>query len=229
MELNKVYCMNALDGLHMLEPESIDLILTDPPYGMAYQSNHREQKHKKIEGDDDLRWLPVFVYYAYRALKPDSQCYVFCSKHNMEVFLQEFKKFFELKNVLVWNKNNWSAGDLEGAFADRTEFILFLTKGKSTIRGRRDDNVLVYDRTNNELHPTQKPEDLIRHLIKKSTDEGAVVLDPFLGSGTTAIACQQLGRQFIAFEIDPEYVTAAEKRLKQKTLLSVESGLYGFE
>lgn len=221
MELNKIYQGDALKLMSNLPDKSVDVLITDPPYGMSFQSNFRNDKHKKITNDDDLRWLPVFVFHAYRLLKDDRQLYVFCGKQTIEVFIKEFKKWFSLKNILVWKKNNTGMGDLEGSYADRTEFILFLSKGKSDVRGRRDDNILSFDRTGNELHPTQKPEDLMRFLIKKSSDEDDVILDPFMGSGTTAIACQQLGRQFIGFELDDGYCASAEKRLAQKTLLGV--------
>lgn len=75
------------------------------------------------------------------------------------------------------------------------------------------------------LHPTQKPINLMKYLIKKCSDEGNIILDPFMGSGTTAVACKQLNRNFIGFEISPEYCKIAEKRLQQETLFTYNQSL----
>lgn len=222
IELNKIHNMDFLDGLRQLPNESADCFVTDPPYGMSFQSGYRQVEHKKIEGDDDLYWLGFLAYQMERILKPNTHAYVFCSHHNIEVFLSEFRKRFTIKNVLVWQKNNTGMGDLQGDYAPKYEFILFLTKGKRALNGSRDPNILTFARTQNELHPTQKPLDLIRYLITKSTQPDELVIDAFMGSGTTAEACKQTGRKFIGFEIEPEYVKIAEDRLKQQVLLSTE-------
>lgn len=220
LELNKIYNMDCLDGLRQLESSSADCFITDPPYGMSFQSGYRQVKHKKIEGDDDLYWLSFLAYQMERILKPNTHAYVFCSHHNIELFLSEFRKRFTIKNVLVWQKNNTGMGDLSGDYAPKYEFIIYLNKGKRDLNGRRDSNILNFSRTDNELHPTQKPIDLIRFLIEKSTNKGDLVIDPFLGSGTSAEACKQLSRNFIGFEVDEGYCKVAEDRLKQQILFS---------
>lgn len=146
-----------------LPDKCIDLVLTDPPYGMSFQSNHRK---------------------------------------------------FEVKNILVWVKNNTGMGDLEGDYAPQYEFIIYARKGNLKLNDGRSSNILPFSRTGNIHHPTEKPLDLFSFLIRKSTREGGTVFDGFLGGGTTALACKMLKRNYICCEISPEYCKIAEERIK---------------
>ena len=105
-------------------------------------------------------------------------------------------------------------GDLKGDFAPKTEFILFMQKGRCLIRGKRDCNVLQYARTGNELHPTQKPVDMLEFLISKFSDESMVICDPFMGSGSTGVAAKNTNRKFIGIELDQNYFEIAKKRIQ---------------
>lgn len=199
-----------------IETESIDLIVTDPPFGMNFQSSRRKEKHEKIANDDNLDWLPGWFYEQYRILKNNSHAYVFCSWHNIDVFkIQADKSGFEVKNILIWHKNNHGSGDLKGDYAPQYEFILFLNKGRRELNGRRDSNIIKCARTNNDNHPTEKPVNLIQFLIEKSSNKGDLVLDNFFGSGSCAIACHNLGRRFIGHEIDKDRFDSANKRVSQ--------------
>ena len=149
---------------------------------------------------------------------------VFCSYHNVSVFIDKFKEAkFELKNIIIWYKKKKGMGDLYGNFSPRYEMILFLTKGRPLLKDTRYSNVILFDNGGNKNHPTEKPVGLIQILIKSFTDENKIVLDPFMGSGTTAKACYELNRRFIGFELDPEYCEIARKRLKQKVI----TGFFG--
>jgi len=199
-----------------IETESIDLIVTDPPYGMEFQSGYRKTKHEKIANDDNLDWLPNWFDEQYRVLKNNSHAYVFCSWHNVDVFkIQAEKSGFEVKNILIWHKNNTGMGDLKGDYAPQYEFILFLNKGRRELNGRRDSNIIKCARTKNDNHPTEKPSNLIQFLIEKSSNKGDLVLDNFFGSGSCAIACHNLGRRFIGHEIDKDRYDSANKRVSQ--------------
>lgn len=199
-----------------IESESIDLIVTDPPFGMNFQSSRRKEKHEKIANDDNLNWLPCWFSEQYRILKNNSHAYVFCSWHNVDVFkIQANKSGFEVKNILIWYKNNHGSGDLKGDYAPQYEFILFLNKGRRELNGRRDSNIIKCARTNNDNHPTEKPVNLIQFLIEKSSNKGDLVLDNFFGSGSCAIACHNLGRRFIGHEIDKDRFDSANKRVSQ--------------
>jgi len=213
LEKNKIHCMNCLEGLKQLEDNSIDLVLTDPPYGINYYSGHYKKgnPHKPIENDDTL-FIPLEELW--RVLKPTGTMFIFYS-HKVPLIDKR------VKNIIIWVKNNWTAGDLYKDFGNQYECIAFMPKEKFKLHSKRYSNVWKFDRISphNLLHPTQKPESIIRRLIETATNEGALVLDPFMGSGTTAISCKSLKRNFIGFEIDQKYVEIANKRLKQETLM----------
>ena len=137
MELNKIYNMDCLEFMKTLPDKCIDLVLTDPPYGMSFQSNHRTVKHEKIVNDNNLDWLPDFIKESYRLLKDNTHAYFFCSFHNVDVFKQEIEKYFEVKNILVWVKNNTGMGDLEGDYAPQYEFCIYSRKGNRKLNEGR--------------------------------------------------------------------------------------------
>jgi site-specific DNA-methyltransferase (adenine-specific) len=212
--LNKIHHADCLEFMKQLPDKSIDLVLTDPPFGMSFQSGHRIEKHNKIENDDNLNWLPDWCEQLARVLKSDGFLFSFCSFHFVDKFKQEIEKHFKLKNILIWHKNNTGMGDLYGDFAPQYEMILFANLGGKHLSGRRDSNILKFARTQNELHPTEKPKDLISYLASKVIDKG-IVLDCFSGSGTTALACHDLDLDFICIEKDFEYWQASCERLEK--------------
>ena len=127
----------------------------------------------------------------------------------------EFEKYFKLKNIIVWEKNNTSMGDLKGSYAPKHEFILYGHKGRRLRNGFRYADIIKANRTNNKLHPTQKPIDLLEIFIKQSTNENEIVLDCFMGSGSTGVACVNTGRKFIGIELDKNYFDIASKRIEE--------------
>lgn len=205
---------DCLVELQKIPSESVDLVVTDPPYGMSFQSNFRQKQYERIENDDSLEWLDGFFDECHRTMKANTHIYSFCSFHHVDRFKQSMARLFEVKNILIWEKNNTGMGDLEGDYAPQYEMILFGSKGRRTLNGNRDSNILPCYRTGNKLHPTQKPLELISYLIGKSSEVGQVVLDPFLGSGTTALAALQNGRGCIGIEKDEGYFRTAKDRVE---------------
>jgi site-specific DNA-methyltransferase (adenine-specific) len=206
---------DCLEEMKNIESGSIDMVLTDPPYGMSFQSNYRIYKYDKITNDNSLIWLDEFTSEIHRVMKDNTAGYVFCSFHHIDKFKQSLEKLFKIKNILVWEKNNTSMGDLKGDFAPKIEFIIFIHKGRRMINGKRDPNIFKFSRTGNKLHPTEKPVDLCEYLISKFSDEGQTILDPFMGSGTTGVACKNLNREFIGIELDKGYFDIAEARINE--------------
>lgn len=218
-ELGKLYHGDCLEVMQELIDEGvkIDLILTDPPYGMNFQSNRRKEKHLKIENDNDLWWLDKYIDLANELLKNNSHFYNFTSWHKVDEFKKAIQNNFVIKNILVWKKNNTGMGDLKGQYAPQYELCIFSIKGnKRKLNGNRDSDIVEFKRTVNKLHPTQKPVDLIKYLCEKSTKQNELVLDCFSGSGTTALACEQLNRQWICIEKEKKYCDITVQRLEEQ-------------
>lgn len=200
----------------LFDDGSVDCVVTDPPYGMAFRSNRRvvAKQFGKITNDADASAALALLPDLYRVLKDDRHIYMFCSWHRVDEFKQNFEKYFTLKNIIVWNKNNHGTGDLKGSWAPKHEFILFGHKGRRELNKRLADvldcpKVPSFSLT----HPTEKPVSLLRTLIEVSTTPGEVVLDPFAGTGSLALACKEANRDFIGVEIDPAYADMARQRV----------------
>lgn len=193
----------------------VDAIICDPPYGMNFRSNYRAVRHDAIINDDSFFLTDECLDRMFDILKDNSHLYIFCSFHLVDKFKMAIEKRFRLKNILIWEKNNTSMGDLKGDYAPKYEMILFAVKGKRNLNGGRDPNILKFKRTNNKLHPTQKPVDLIEYLINKSTNEGDTVLDFCAGSGSTGVACQNTNRNYILIEKEEKYIEVIKSRLSE--------------
>jgi site-specific DNA-methyltransferase (adenine-specific) len=181
-----IYHGDCRDILPLLP--KVDLVLTDPPYGIQFRSNFRIVKYDNIIGDLEL---PIDLINMMIA-KASRAAYVFCRWENL-------KQMPLPKSVLVWVKNNWSMGDLKHEHGRQWEAICFYPKdGHEFIK--RIPDVLYADRTGNNLHPTQKPEALIMQIIGANIGES--ILDPFMGSGTTLRVAKDLGRKAIGIEIE---------------------------
>ena len=207
-------CGDCLELMKDIPDGSVDLVLTDPPYGMAFKSNYRKEKYNEIQNDKSLEWLERYISECYRVLKNNSAIYCFCSWHNVDVFKQAIEKKFKIKNILIWEKNNTSMGDLKASYAPKYEMIIFAHKGRKLLNGFRYADIIKANRTGNKLHPTEKPVDLLELFIKNSSDESAVVFDGFMGSGSTGVACVNTNRNFIGIELDEGYFQIAKQRIE---------------
>jgi len=167
-----------------------------------------------IKNDNTLYWLDDWLKEIKRVMKEDAHLYIFTSWHNIDIFKQKVEKYFHLKNILIWEKNNASMGDLYGDYAPKYEMILFISNGNKKLNGKRDPNIIKARRTSNNNHPTEKPVNLLAYLIEKSSKENDIVLDTFAGSFSTARAAKLTKRNFIACEIEEHYCKIGEKLLK---------------
>jgi len=219
-KINVVNCQDCLELMSKMEDNCVDLVLTDPPYGMSYLSSRRKDKHIKIENDENIDWFKDFIKECYRILKDDSHIYIFCNDYAISYFRKFAKDVgFNPKRALVWVKNNHTSGDLTGDYANKTEFIFFAHKGRKELNGSRDTNIVKGKKALSNIHPTEKPVDLMYYFIQKSSKENDLVFDPFMGSWTTAVASQNLGRNFIGAELSEEYCEIGRQRLRQLTLI----------
>jgi len=113
-------------------------------------------------------------------------------------------------------------GDLQGSYAPKHEFVIFAHKGRRILNGFRYADIIKAKRTGNEYHPTEKPVDLLALFIKASSDVGEIVLDPFMGSGSTGVACIKTGRKFIGIELNQNYFSTAVKRINGDVQLELD-------
>jgi site-specific DNA-methyltransferase (adenine-specific) len=224
LNINNIYNLDCLDGIKKIADESIDLIVTDPPYMINYHSARRDTSHrfcKPIENDDNRSLLTKIMPELYRVMKPNTAMYMFCSPNTVDFFKYEVQKYFNVKNLIVWVKNNGTIGDTKAAYGKQYEICIFANKGRRQINGKRITDVWSSEKIiglkkvvgDHQLHQNQKPLELIRMMIEKSSNRGELVLDPFMGSATTAVAAKESGRDYIGFELDKYYYDIAIQRI----------------
>ena len=196
----RLYHADAADVLSTDEP--VDSLVTDPPYGMAFKSNHRKVRYDGLVGDE----TDVALVWACN-LPVRHAAYIFCRWDILGLVPPP-------KSMITWVKNNWSMGDLQHEHARMTEQILFYPGPEHAFPDGRPKDFLEYARTGNELHPTQKPIGLMREIVSWTT---GTVVDPFMGSGTTALAAWMEGRPFVGIEIDRQWFDVAVERIRSQT------------
>jgi len=215
--INKVILGDCLEVMKEMEDNSVDLIVTDPPYGVNYDGSS-STKREKIKNDFNADLYKKIIPELYRIIKPGGGgIYIFYTNSKSHIIFPLLKKI--PYQVFIWYKINFNF-NMGAKFKNTYEPILYLKKSPTKFRGSTNQtDVFIYKKnTQNIFHPTQKPNDLIAKLIKLSSDDEDIVFDPFLGSGTTAIIAKLLKRKYIGIEIDPKYYKIAKQRLRQETL-----------
>ena len=233
--LNKIILGDCMDVMKGIPDNSVDCIITDCPYHIvsggcstgAYgnmsgclsrgkgQTNIQNMKKGTIFNENDIKfqnWLPE----TYRVLKDNSHCYIMINGRNLaELQKQAEKVGFVFQQLLVWNKGNSTPNRY---YLNSCEFILMFRKGMAkNINNMGTKNILdIRNIIGNKIHPTEKPIDLMRIMIENSTKKNEIVLDQFIGVGSTAIACIASNRQFIGIEKDPEYHRLACERVEKE-------------
>lgn len=208
-EINRIYTGDALQVLSQWPNSFADMVLTDPPYGndTAYG-----QARRRIRGDEHPLVGLQGIAATYRMLKRDATAYVFCGAHHVAFLEHFFLRYsrFRIRELLIWNKQQPGFGY---TFRRAYECILVLEKGQPHYRTKSISTVMTFPRADTKLHPHAKPLPLLSQLISVSSDPGQIVLDPFAGIGSTCLAAQQLDRQFIGIELDPNFAAIARTRV----------------
>ena len=217
---------DAIEFMKTLENESVDLIVTDPPYkvtsrGNAGSSGGMMQTKLSMQGKifkhNDIKpieYIPEF----YRLLKDGSHCYIMTNHINLQEMLNTATECgFHFIKSLIWNKGNKIMGQF---YMSQFEYILFFRKGKGkkiNKCGTADilnvPNKKTKGKDGKNIHDTEKPVELMKILIKNSSQEGELVLDPFIGVGAVGIACKELNRDYIGIELDENYYNIACNRI----------------
>jgi site-specific DNA-methyltransferase (adenine-specific) len=214
----------AEEVLPTLESGSVDLLLTDPPYGVGYVTSWRSRNDPlavPIAGDRSVNALRDVLPLIDQLLRPDRHAYLFAAPLRIGEVMEAVADFWKIKNVLVWDKGDeGSIGDLRAGYGWNWEPIIYASKGRRDLNGARPRSIYRYDwhAHRDPVHPTVKPTGLLTWLISKSTQPQERVLDPFAGSGTTLMAAKQLGRSGIGVEVEERYAEIAARRLSQEVL-----------
>jgi len=187
----------------LLTLDKVDAVVTDPPYGMKFQSNFRLVKHEKIANDESPELAIEVIKWAIE--NASHSVYAFGRWDNIYDYPKP-------KSLVTWVKNNWSMGDLEHEHARQTEVAFFYALQAHKFPKQRPTDVIEWPRTNNEFHPTEKPVGLMERFCNWTI---GTILDPFMGSGTTGVACMNLQRKFIGIEREQKYFDIACKRIEQ--------------
>ena len=220
----QLYNGDCLELMKNIPDGSVDLVLTDPPYLCDYSRHDSKSRFsKKIANDENNSenegMIEKYLQECYRIMKDNTAIYCFCNYKKIDFFKQQIEiAGFNLKNIIIWDKQRNGMGDLSTTFGYSYEFIIFASKGQPKIRGKRISDVWQFARvkTKEQEHQNQKPVDLLIQAIEKSTDEGEVVFDGFMGSGSCGVACVNTNRNFIGIELDAGYFEIAKKRIEEK-------------
>lgn len=206
---DQVFNEDCLTALPKLPAESIDLVLTDPPYLV----NYRDRNGRTLAGDEDDRWLAPSFAEIYRVLKPGGVCVSFYGWNRTDRFFAAWRAAgFTIAGHIVWVKRYASS---RGILAYRHEQAYLLTKGRPVRQRFPLPDVLSWQYTGNVFHPTQKPVRSLKPVIEAFTAPGDIVLDPFCGSGSTLLAAKILGRRYIGIDVDGAHCQTALHRLRR--------------
>jgi len=235
--INKVIQGDCLEVMKDIPNNSIDLVVTDPPYGIDY-SAFRSGKGNLIN-DDNLEWTKDFFCLLKNKVKKNSHLYCFCDPEMIPDFIFEIRKYWKIRNILTIPRAIKGNGG-DRIFQQQFEFCIFATYGDGrkfnktkileTSNGYRKDKrygakkwcyrlpdnwfwTIASTHNLKRNHPTEKNWKCIKYMLLLSSNENDIILDPFLGSGTTSVVCKKLNRRFIGIEISPEYCNISRKRI----------------
>ena len=214
---HRLLCGDSTDSdqvAKLMNGEKADMVFTDPPYGMAYESNAWDSKKSEVKqkrtdtqilndentnvGQDALNLIPLF-------LKNNSHFYIWCRWDCFNDFKEICQNIGKIKSVVVWDKGGPGLGDLKGSYGD-SEWAIFGMIGRRELKERQNGVWQVNRMKGLQMqHPTQKPLEICERGINNSTNVNELILDLFLGSGSTMAASHQLNRKCYGMELDPKY------------------------
>lgn len=214
MEVNRIYNMDCLEGMKDIPDGSIDLILTDIPYSEVNREHGTLRVLDKGAADIETFDLNTFLEQCFRVCK--GVFYIFCGIEQLSLIRRFFRERGLLTRNCVWEKTNPSPMNGEHVWLSSIENCIYAKKAGAVHNEFCKSVVWRYPCGSSKIHPTQKPLNLFCRLINASTNQGMIVLDPCIGSGTTAMAAIKTGRNYIGYEIDPEYYSIAQQRIARE-------------
>ena len=209
---HRLLCGDSTDSdqvAKLMDGEKADMVFTDPPYGVSY-TNNMNDNHEVILNDDVLLdFKPILKIFS----KNNTHWYIWTSDPVYDKWREMYSDVF--KSTVIWSKGGGGIGDLSGDYARNYELCLFCQNGRRELNGTRDGGVweIKKDHGATYVHPTQKPIELSAYAINKSSRTMDIVLDLFLGSGSTMAASHQLKRKCYGMELDPKYCDVIVRRM----------------
>lgn len=247
--INQVLHGDAFDLLKQIPEESVQLVLTDPPYNISgtkfdLLNNKTGGPWKRVNetwdefktSDEYLEFSTKWINLCDKLLKPNGSTMICCTHHNIAEVIFPLKKLgYKFQNIITWRKINPMPNVTKRMFTHSTEYVVWFTKGKNWIynyeemkkynSGKQLRDVWEFpvlqgkerikDESGKPAHPTQKPMKLFTRLIEAATNEEDLILDPFIGTGTTAEVALLNNRKWIGIEQEEKYVKIANERIKQ--------------
>ena len=246
-DLNKIYNLDCPEFMRNVKDNSIDLIFADPPYNLS-KSNFKMKFSKtggadlstdkgawdKLSKDEFEVFTEKWLKESFRILKKTGSIWVAGTYHNIHLTGYLLEKIgFEILNEILWHKTDATPNLSCTRFVADHENFLWARKDKKNVfnyedvkrinGGKQMRSIWPRGKTagGKRVHPTQKPEWLLERIILATSKKNAVVFDPFLGSGTTAVVAKKLGRQYLGTELDRDYFKIAEARINNTTCNSI--------
>lgn len=208
---------DSLEILETLEDGCIDIVLTDPPYGISYVSNRSiyddsiTKRGLMNDGRDEaFDLLDKTCKILEKKTAENAHLYFFCSWNVFSNFEAIISKYFTIKTPIVWDKGNKGSGDLENDWGNQTEIVIYCVKGKKLVNNRRGNLINVPRLHSSKMvHPTQKPDELLKQILEVSATKGDFIVDPFMGSGSTIKVANEMGFKSLGIELDTEMFNIA--------------------
>lgn len=229
METNKIYLGDCYELIKQIPDKSVDCIYTDIPYlyetggGGSSRIAQQVQKMKRELQDNGIyNGINYLIFNDFVRIMKNINCFIWCSKEQIFPIMKWWNENTNCTyQILTWNKTN-PVPMCNGNWLSDVEYCLYFNRGTKLNDGIEHKSKwftsplnlkdkLLFD------HPTIKPIDLVKRHLLHTTQENDIVLDPFIGSGTTAVACKELNRQYIGMEINPKWHEVAVKRLQGET------------
>lgn len=219
---------NCLELMKNLPNNSVDLVVIDPPYefvahggGGAFGSKKRDY-HNELERDSLTEGFDVKVLDELMRVMKRVNIYIWCNKEQIKQYLDYFQDYN--MDLITWHKTN-PVPTCNNKYLSDTEYLLFFReKGVKVYGSYHTKRKFYVTQTNKKdkekyCHPTVKPIEIMRNIIINSSQENEVVLDCFMGSGTTGVACVETNRKFIGYELDDGYFKIAKERIENTKVL----------
>lgn len=202
--------------LKTLNKKSFDLLLSDPPYGMDFKSGwNTKDKIQNDKIEDTVVLFEEVLKESVPLLKDDAHFYLFGNINYLPQIKPIIEKYLTLKNILIWNRKIIGMGDLK-TYGNSYDIVYFgYNKKWKDLNGTRDRDILNFQRVEpaKNIHPTEKPLDMLEYLLKKSSQENDKILEPFAGGGSTLLACKNTNRKATGIEIENKYVELIKQRI----------------